>query len=114
MSATTAPAYVKSIKYNRDTKLFDCSLDGQWLFDTKTYGDGENRLDSLVFEILSAQYYREELASERRAAAEDAYYASLPPSVEGDPTDGPQIFTPEQAAVIAAEWPTQAEHLKVA
>jgi hypothetical protein len=51
--------YRKEIRFNYETTLYDCLLDGEVVAEVWSYSEGESTLDALVFELLSGQYFRE-------------------------------------------------------
>jgi len=68
-----APAFAKAITYNRETRDFDLLLDGQFVGTARSFYEGEEKLDALVYDQLQA--LRIDLADEA-AAAEAAEQAA--------------------------------------
>jgi len=65
-----APAFAKAITYNRETRDFDLLLDGQFVGTARSFYEGEEKLDALVYDQLQA--LRIDLADEAAAADEAA------------------------------------------
>ena len=51
--------YRKEIVYDRETRDYAMYLDGELVGFARTYHEAEVTLDQLVFELMSAQYFRE-------------------------------------------------------
>src|SRR5262245_27540569 len=51
----TISQYVKEIRYNRYTKDYDLTLDGEYVGSAKTHHEGETKLDQLVYDLLMGQ-----------------------------------------------------------
>lgn len=51
--------YRKEIVYDRESHDYAMYLDGELVGFAKTYYEAERTLDTLVFELISGQYFRE-------------------------------------------------------
>lgn len=51
--------YTKSIKYDRTTKDYLATLDGELVGYFRSYHDAEIALDELVFQLLNGNYFVE-------------------------------------------------------
>jgi len=69
-SIVPAPAFAKAITYNRETRDFDLFLDGQFVGTARSFYEGEEKLDALVYDQL--QTLRVDLTDEAAAADEAA------------------------------------------
>jgi hypothetical protein len=58
-NTNTAPRYEKEITYDRATRDYAGSIDGEIVGYFRSYHEAEIALDQLVFELLSGQYVRE-------------------------------------------------------
>lgn len=79
---TTTLTTAKQIAYNKDTKDFDATFDGQYIGSFPTYGAAENALNDHVLLLCEQGLIDAPLA----ALAEQALAAANPVS---DPDDGP-------------------------
>lgn len=59
--------YRREIVYDPETRDFKLLLDGELIGFARTYSEAETTLDQLVFELVTAQYYRPEAAVEQQA-----------------------------------------------
>lgn len=52
--------YEKAIMYDPQTRDFACYLDGELVGFARTFQEGEELLDELVYELLNGEYFDDE------------------------------------------------------
>lgn len=62
--------YYREIVYDRESGDFKLLLDGELIGFARTYSEAEVTLDQLVFELMTAHYYRPEAANANTAPTE--------------------------------------------